>query len=135
MILWFLRYKTLKVYSWFYWIKKIFMHSVSQNKLEKLLFNIWMMNSSQYCSDNHKKLCNKYYAKIRIKRLWCTTGICAMISNWKVDDVDNVLFSDGAYFYVDGTVYTRTAYVWSKENLRMYIEKPLHYEKVFVRKN
>ena len=37
-----------------------------------------------------------------------------------------------AYFHLDGTVYTRNAYVWSHDNPRCHAEKPIHSPKLCV---
>lgn len=47
-------------------------------------------------------------------------------------DIEFVIWSDEAYFYLDGTVHTRNAYIWSSENHHSFVTKPLHPEKVCV---
>ena len=49
-----------------------------------------------------------------------------------LEQLEFVLWSDEAYFHVDGTVYTRNCFIWAEENPHKFITKPLHSEKVCV---
>ena len=42
------------------------------------------------------------------------------------------MWSDEAYFYVDGSVYAKNSYIWSERNPKGFVTKPLQSEKVCV---
>jgi hypothetical protein len=48
------------------------------------------------------------------------------------DRLNNVLWTDEAYFHLDGVVYTRNCYIWAESNPFAIAEKPLHPEKICV---
>ena len=49
-----------------------------------------------------------------------------------MNKLEFILWSDEAYFYVDGTVHTHNSYIWADENPHKFITKPLHSEKVCI---
>lgn len=49
-----------------------------------------------------------------------------------MEKLDFVIWSDEAYFYLDGSVQTRNAYIWSSENPHAFVTRPLYYEKICV---
>lgn len=49
-----------------------------------------------------------------------------------IDDLDYVIWSDEAYFYLDGSVHSKNAYIWSSENPQAFVTKPLHSAKICV---
>ena len=49
-----------------------------------------------------------------------------------LDELDYVIWSDEAYFYLDGSVHTQNAYIWSSDNPHEFVTKPLHSEKICV---
>ena len=46
------------------------------------------------------------------------------------DHVENVLWTDEAYFHFDGIVHTRNSYVWVNYNPHVIKEKPIHPPKI-----
>lgn len=57
-------------------------------------------------------------------------------ANWflesMIDNIDNVIWSDEAYFHLNSIVYTKNAYIWAEENPHATTEKPLHSPKICV---
>ena len=49
-----------------------------------------------------------------------------------LDDLDFMIRSAEAYFYIDGSVHTRNAYIRLSENPQSFVTKPLHSEKICV---
>ena len=50
----------------------------------------------------------------------------------QLDNLDNVLWTDEAYFHLDGTVYTKNAFIWSDSNPHSQVETPIHSPKLCV---
>ena len=50
----------------------------------------------------------------------------------QLDNLDNVLWSDEAYFHLDGSVYTKNAFIWSPTNPHHHAEKSIQSPKLCV---
>ncbi|GFX52507.1 hypothetical protein TNCV_4325231 [Trichonephila clavipes] len=48
------------------------------------------------------------------------------------DKTLRILFSDEAYFWLNGYVNKQNCRIWSEANLQVYVETPLHPEKLTV---
>ncbi|GFV84293.1 hypothetical protein TNCV_1591521 [Trichonephila clavipes] len=46
--------------------------------------------------------------------------------------VQRILFSDEAHFWLNGYVNKQNCHIWSKANPQVYVETPLHLEKLTV---
>ncbi|GFT83580.1 hypothetical protein TNCV_4866411 [Trichonephila clavipes] len=49
-----------------------------------------------------------------------------------VDFHKRILFSDEAHFWLNGYVYKQNGRIWSEANPQVYVETPLHPEKLTV---
>ncbi|GFU60304.1 hypothetical protein TNCV_3404481 [Trichonephila clavipes] len=90
------------------WVKTL-------RKLSSDLFSVWFGNSSRIDSrlNNAFKLCN-------------------FISKIMVDLHKRILFSDEAHFWLNGYVNKQNGRIWSEANPQVYVETPLHPEKLTV---
>ncbi|GFV89221.1 hypothetical protein TNCV_4914201 [Trichonephila clavipes] len=46
--------------------------------------------------------------------------------------VDNTMYSDEAHFWLNGYVNKQNCRIWSEANPQVYVETPLHPEKLIV---
>ncbi|GFX48402.1 hypothetical protein TNCV_4613981 [Trichonephila clavipes] len=58
--------------------------------------------------------------------------LCNFISKTMVDFHKRILFSDEAHFWLNGYVNKQNCRIWSEANPQMYVETPLHPEKLTV---
>ena len=49
-----------------------------------------------------------------------------MVLENHLDNLDNVLCTDEAYFHLDGTLYTKNAFIWSDSNPHSQVETHIH---------
>ncbi|GFT82208.1 hypothetical protein TNCV_3535781 [Trichonephila clavipes] len=61
-----------------------------------------------------------------------TFKLCHFISKIMVDFHKRILFSDEAHFWLNGYVNKQNCRIWSEANLQVYVETPLHPEKLTV---
>ena len=50
----------------------------------------------------------------------------------QLDNLENVLWTDEAYFHLDETVYTKYAFIWSDSNPHRQVETPIHSPKLYI---
>ncbi|GFX00026.1 transposable element Tc3 transposase [Trichonephila clavipes] len=65
-------------------------------------------------------------------RLNHTFKLCNFISKIMVDFHKRILFSDEAHFWLNGYVNKQNCRIWSEANPQVYVETPLHPEKLTV---
>ena len=56
-------------------------------------------------------------------------------ANWLLDNqelLDNIMWTEECHFYMNGVINTKNCLIWSTENTRAYLTKPLHSEEVTV---
>ncbi|GFT96271.1 hypothetical protein TNCV_3907091 [Trichonephila clavipes] len=58
--------------------------------------------------------------------------LCNFISKIMVDFHKRILFSDEAHFWLNGRVNKQNGRIWSEANSQVYVETPLHPEKLTV---
>ncbi|GFX05303.1 hypothetical protein TNCV_3042001 [Trichonephila clavipes] len=58
--------------------------------------------------------------------------LCNFISKIMVDFHKRILFSDEAHFWLNGYVNKQNCRIWSEANPQVYVETPLHPEKLTV---
>ncbi|GFT00094.1 tc3a_0 protein [Trichonephila clavipes] len=58
--------------------------------------------------------------------------VCNFISKIMVDFHERVLFSDEAHFWLNGHVNKQNCRIWGEANPQVYVETPLHPEKLTV---
>ncbi|GFY24011.1 tc3a_0 protein [Trichonephila clavipes] len=58
--------------------------------------------------------------------------IVQFISKIMVDFHKRILFSDEAHFWLNGYVNKQNCRIWSEANPQVYVETPLHPEKLIV---
>ncbi|GFT02728.1 hypothetical protein TNCV_879391 [Trichonephila clavipes] len=58
--------------------------------------------------------------------------LCNFISKIMIDFHKRILFSDEAYFWLNGYVNKQNGRIWSEANPQVYVETPLHPEKLTV---
>ncbi|GFW75869.1 hypothetical protein TNCV_4430501 [Trichonephila clavipes] len=58
--------------------------------------------------------------------------LCNFISKIMVDFHKRILFSDEAHFWLNGYVNKQNCRIWSEVNPQVYVETPLHPEKLTV---
>ncbi|GFW20710.1 uncharacterized protein TNCV_1049331 [Trichonephila clavipes] len=58
--------------------------------------------------------------------------LCNFISKIMVDFHKRILFSDEAHFWLNGYVNKQNFRIWSEVNPQVYVETPLHPEKLTV---
>ncbi|GFT69621.1 hypothetical protein TNCV_1298411 [Trichonephila clavipes] len=58
--------------------------------------------------------------------------LCNFISKVMVDFHKRILFSDEAHFRLNGYVNKQNCRIWSEANPQVYVETPLHPEKLTV---
>ncbi|GFX55622.1 hypothetical protein TNCV_269101 [Trichonephila clavipes] len=58
--------------------------------------------------------------------------LCNFISKIMVDFHKRILFSDEAHFWLNGYVNKENCRIWSEANPQVYVETPLHPEKLTV---
>ncbi|GFV28171.1 hypothetical protein TNCV_678591 [Trichonephila clavipes] len=58
--------------------------------------------------------------------------LCNFISKIMVDFHKRILFSDEAHFWLNGYVNKQNCRIWSEANTQVYVETPLHPEKLTV---
>ncbi|GFU91859.1 uncharacterized protein TNCV_3192451 [Trichonephila clavipes] len=68
----------------------------------------------------------------RLTRLNNAFKLCNFISKIMVDFHKRILFSDEAHFWLNGYVSKQNCRIWSEANPQVYVETPLHPEKLIV---
>ncbi|GFV58525.1 hypothetical protein TNCV_4933101 [Trichonephila clavipes] len=68
----------------------------------------------------------------RLPRLNNAFKLCNFISKIMVDFHKRILFSDEAHFWLNGYVNKQNCRIWSEANPQVYVETPLHPEKLTV---
>ncbi|GFW38183.1 transposable element Tc3 transposase [Trichonephila clavipes] len=58
--------------------------------------------------------------------------LCNFISKIMVDFHKRILFRDEAHFWLNGYVNKQNCRIWSEDNPQVYVETPLHIEKLTV---
>ncbi|GFY07910.1 hypothetical protein TNCV_2579421 [Trichonephila clavipes] len=58
--------------------------------------------------------------------------LCNFISKIMVDFHKRILFTDEAHFWLNGYVNKQNCRIWSEANPQVYVETPLHPEKLTV---
>ncbi|GFX08063.1 tc3a_0 protein [Trichonephila clavipes] len=58
--------------------------------------------------------------------------IMQFISKIMIDFHKRILFSDEAHFWLNGYVNKQNCHIWSEANPQVYVETPLHPEKLTV---
>ncbi|GFS63778.1 hypothetical protein TNCV_1128101 [Trichonephila clavipes] len=87
----------------------------AQTSLSNDLFSVWFGNSSKRSS-----------SKAKIRRI-------GPKRDCRVPDFHKrILFSDEAHFWLNGYVYKQNCRIWSEANPQVYVETPLHPEKLIV---
>ncbi|GFV00331.1 putative DD41D transposase [Trichonephila clavipes] len=88
---------------------------VLKAKLSSDLFSVWFGNSS-----------NDHQARRRFVE-WAQNEIAVVPDFHK-----RILFSDEAHFWLNGYVDKQNCFIWSETNPQVYVETPLHSEKLTV---
>ncbi|GFU67559.1 hypothetical protein TNCV_1643081 [Trichonephila clavipes] len=84
-------------------------------RLSSDLFSVWFGNSSK------RSLARRRFVE------WAQNEIAVVPDFHK-----RILFSDEAHFWLNGYVNKQNCRIWSKANLQVYVETPLHPEKLTV---
>ncbi|GFU13472.1 hypothetical protein TNCV_937811 [Trichonephila clavipes] len=66
------------------------------------------------------------------RRLNNAFKLCNFISKIMVDFHKRILFSDEAHFWLNGYVNKQNCRIWREANPQVYVETPLHPEKLTV---
>ncbi|GFX28015.1 uncharacterized protein TNCV_773991 [Trichonephila clavipes] len=79
-----------------------------------------------------------YYLRSRIQektesmRTSTTSKSTAYLAAYSAEEASRILFSDEAHFWFNGYVNKQNCRIWSKANPQVYVETPLHPEKLTV---
>ncbi|GFU76860.1 DUF4817 domain-containing protein [Trichonephila clavipes] len=64
--------------------------------------------------------------------LWRSKTVGKTLENHGLDKKKRILFSDEARFWLNGYVNKQNCRIWSEANPQVYVETPLHPEKLTV---
>ncbi|GFW71123.1 hypothetical protein TNCV_91661 [Trichonephila clavipes] len=92
------------------------MEMSSPSMLSSDLFSVWFGNSSKRSSSKARRFVE-----------WAQNEIAVVPDFHK-----RILFSDEAHFWLNGYVNKQNCRIWSEANPQVYVETPLHPEKLTV---